>query len=92
MKAVHNTNSYGLRLTNLAMVFFALTCIAHAQPQIATWSPDFGIRNSAFGFTVFSTFDPSVTIETCTNLAILTWTPLATNALTGGSCYFSDVD
>ena len=31
-----------------------------------------------------------IVVEACTDLANPTWSPLATNTLTGGSFYFSD--
>jgi hypothetical protein len=49
-----------------------------------------GVRNQAFGFTVSWATNTSVVILTSTNLSNPAWIPIQTNALTGGTNYFSD--
>ena len=53
-------------------------------------SPRFGIRTNRFGFIISWATNLSVTVEARTNLAISTWAPVSTNALTNGWLYFSD--
>lgn len=49
-----------------------------------------GVRSNQFGFTVSWATNLSVVVEASTDLRNPAWTPLATNALTGGSFYFAD--
>ncbi len=50
----------------------------------------FGVRSNRFGFNINWASGMVVVVEACTNLANSTWSPVQTNTLTGGSCYFSD--
>ena len=49
-----------------------------------------GIRTNGFGFNVVGEPNSTVVIETCTNVSNPVWTPISTNALTGGSLPFAD--
>jgi hypothetical protein len=60
------------------------------NPLILNYGSAFGVRSNQFGFTISWATNGSVVIEGCTDLANPVWTPLVTNALTGGSFYFSD--
>jgi hypothetical protein len=59
-------------------------------PLILTSCSGFGIQTNQFGFTVSWATNLSVLVEASTDLAKSTWTPVATNALHGGTFYFSD--
>jgi hypothetical protein len=48
------------------------------------------VQTNGFGFIISWATNISVVVEACTNLANPTWSPLATNTLSGGSAYFSD--
>jgi hypothetical protein len=48
------------------------------------------VTSNRFGFIISWATNTSVVEEACTNLANPTWSPVGTNALTGGSAYFSD--
>jgi hypothetical protein len=48
------------------------------------------VQTNAFGFIISWATNISVVVEVCTNLASPVWQPVQTNALTGGSSYFSD--
>jgi hypothetical protein len=60
------------------------------NPQAQTSGASFGVRTNRFGFNITGTSSLVIVVEACTNLANPTWSPVATNTLTGGSCYFSD--
>jgi hypothetical protein len=64
--------------------------IALWTPFILTTNPSFGVRTKLFGFTVSWATNLSVVVETATNPANPIWSPLVTNALSGGAFYFSD--
>jgi hypothetical protein len=49
-----------------------------------------GVQSSQFGFTVSWATNLSVVVEAATDLGNPIWSPLATNALTGGTFYFGD--
>lgn len=49
-----------------------------------------GVWNHQFGFTISGTSNIIVVVDATVDLANPTWTPLATNTLTGDSMYFSD--
>ena len=49
-----------------------------------------GVRSNQFGFTVSWATNLNVVVEASTDLANPIWSPLQTNALTNGSCYFND--
>jgi BspA type Leucine rich repeat region (6 copies) len=60
------------------------------NPQVQTSGASFGVRTNRFGFNITGTSNLVIVVEACTNLANHTWSPVATNTLTGGSSYFSD--
>jgi hypothetical protein len=60
------------------------------NPLILTSAPSFGVQSNAFGFIISWATNLPVVVETCTNPANHSWSPLKTNALTGGWSYFSD--
>ena len=49
----------------------------------------FGVRTNQFGFNITGSSNLVIVVEACC-LTNLTWVPVGTNTLTGGSCYFSD--
>jgi len=59
-------------------------------PLILNYEPSFGVRTNQFGFIISWATNISVVVEGCTDLANPTWSPVRTNTLTGGWCYFSD--
>ncbi len=59
-------------------------------PVILTTAPNFGIQTNAFGFIISWATNASVVVEASTDLTGCMWVLLATNALTGGTSYFSD--
>jgi hypothetical protein len=60
------------------------------NPLILKHSSSFGVKTNGFGFSISWAAHASVVVEASTNLAIPTWSLVATNALTSGTCYFSD--
>jgi hypothetical protein len=60
------------------------------NPLILTIGPSFGVQSNGFGYIISWATNRSVVVEASTNLAAHNWYPLATNALSGGSSYFSD--
>lgn len=60
------------------------------QPQVLTFEPSFGVQNGQFGFTISWATNAAIIVQTCTNLSKPAWIPLATNALSSGTNYFSD--
>jgi hypothetical protein len=50
------------------------------------------VQSSQFGFTVSWATNLSVVVEAATDLGNPIWSPLATNALSGGTFYFTDPD
>jgi hypothetical protein len=60
------------------------------NPQILLTDATFGLRSNQFGFTTSGPSNLVVVIEAATNLLNTAWLPVTTNALTGGSAYFSD--
>ncbi len=60
------------------------------NPLILNIGPSFGVQTNGFGFIISWATNVPVVVEASTNLATPTWYPLATNALTSGSAYFSD--
>jgi hypothetical protein len=58
-------------------------------PLILT-RPSFGIQTNGFGFIISWATNLPVMVEARTDLAIASWSPVATNILTNGSSYFSD--
>jgi hypothetical protein len=59
-------------------------------PLILNFEPNFGVRTNRFDFTISWATNISVVVDACTNLANPDWSPLQTNTLTSGWCYFSD--
>jgi hypothetical protein len=59
------------------------------NPTILNFEPNFGVRTNCFGFSISWATNIPVVVEAC-SMTNLTWVPLQTNTLTGGSCYFSD--
>jgi hypothetical protein len=55
-----------------------------------TFEPSFGVQNGQFGFTISWATNVSVIVQACTNLTSPNWIPVATNALSNGTNYFSD--
>jgi hypothetical protein len=51
---------------------------------------DMGVLTNHFGFNINGTGGQSITVEASTNVSNPIWTPVGTNALIGGSSYFSD--
>jgi hypothetical protein len=60
------------------------------NPLILTTGRGFGVQSNAFGFIISWATNIPVVVEACTNPANHSWSPLKTNALAGGSSYFSD--
>jgi len=60
------------------------------NPLILINSPSFGVQTNRFGFIVSWATNIPVVVEACTNLANPIWSPVGTNTLTRGSCYFTD--
>ena len=59
-------------------------------PQVQTGGAGFLGQSNKFGFNINWASGRTVVVEACTNLANPAWSPLQTNTLIGGSCYFSD--
>jgi hypothetical protein len=59
-------------------------------PAILGVGNGLGVQGNRFNFTVSWATNTSVIIQACTNLANPVWTPIATNALSGGVVNFSD--
>ncbi len=59
-------------------------------PLILTGGSGFGVQANGFGFTVSWATNLSVVVEASSDLFNGAWQPLQTNALAGGSFYFSD--
>src|ERR1035437_4978053 len=60
------------------------------NPKILNFEPSFGVQTNRFGFTISWATNTSVVVQACTNLTNPVWQPVATNALSNGSSYFSD--
>jgi hypothetical protein len=60
------------------------------QPQVQTSDASFGVQTNQFGFNVNWASGLTVVVEASTNLASPVWSPVGTNAIVGGSSYFSD--
>jgi hypothetical protein len=59
-------------------------------PLILHNSPGFGVQSSGFGFTVSWATNASVLVEASASLSNPKWSPVTTNALSGGTFYFRD--
>ena len=62
------------------------------NPLILNNSSSFGVQSNGFGFIISWATNIPVVVEACTNLAYPSWSLVATNILTGGSSYFSDLE
>jgi len=60
------------------------------SPQVQTSDGSFGVRTNQFGFNITGNSGLVVVVETSTNLANPTWSPIQTITLAGGSAYFND--
>jgi hypothetical protein len=60
-------------------------------PKVQPGDASFGVRTNQFGFTINWAGGMAVAVDATTSLVNPTWTPLATNLLTSGSLYFSDL-
>jgi hypothetical protein len=74
--------------SRFAAIFTAIWSLPY--PVILNSGSSFGLQNNTFGFIVSWATNASVVVEACTNLANPVWFPVATNATSGGSCYFSE--
>jgi hypothetical protein len=59
-------------------------------PLILNNTPGFGVQTNSFGFTVSWATNLSVVVEASTDFNNSKWSPIITNALTGGIFYFTD--
>lgn len=59
-------------------------------PTLSNFEPSFGVQNQQFSFLISWAPNASVIVQACTDLSNPNWIPLATNALTGGTSYFTD--
>ena len=60
------------------------------QPTVLTFEPSFGVQNNQFGFTISWATNATIVVQACTNLSNPVWIPVATNALTSGTNFFTD--
>jgi hypothetical protein len=54
------------------------------NPTILNFGPGFGLKTNRFGFRISWATNASVVVESSTNLAGATWSPIATNTITMG--------
>jgi hypothetical protein len=59
-------------------------------PVILETTRNFGIQTNGFGFVISWATNLSVVVEASTSIASPVWSPISTNALANGWCYFSD--
>jgi hypothetical protein len=59
-------------------------------PVVLSFEPGLGVSTNGFGFTISWATNAAVVVEASTSLVNPAWTPLATNALVGGTAYFND--
>ena len=59
-------------------------------PTILNFGPGFGFQTNRFGFVISWATNGLVVVEVSTNLSSPAWSPLSTNTLVNGSCYFTD--
>jgi hypothetical protein len=59
-------------------------------PIILSSAANFGIQSNGFGFIISWATNSQVAIDAATRLDSPTWMPVSTNALTGGTNYFTD--
>ncbi len=60
------------------------------RPNPVILSGSVGIQTNQLGFTISWATNNSVVVEASTTLTNPTWSPVATNTLSGGTAYFSD--
>ena len=60
------------------------------RPLVQTRDGSFGVRTNQFGFNIAWASGRVIVVEACTNLANPVWSPIGTNTLTNGCCYFCD--
>src|SRR5262249_572994 len=73
-----------------ASTFGGIPTALWSLPYPLILNSSLGVRSNQFGFTVSWATNLSVVVEAATNLANPIWSPLATNALVGGTFYFGD--
>jgi hypothetical protein len=86
----YNATAYYLSGTTGWGPTFADLPTALWTPQVQINDASFGVRTNQFGFNINWANDMTVVVEASTSLANPTWSPLATNTLTGSPLYFSD--
>jgi hypothetical protein len=59
-------------------------------PEVQTADRDFGVKSNQFGFNITWAASLSVIVEASPSLGNPAWSPVATNALSGGTFYFTD--
>jgi hypothetical protein len=79
------TSGWGSNFGGAPTAFWALP-----YPVILNRAPTFGLQKNQFGFTVSWSTNLPVLVAASTDLAKSSWSPVATNALHGGTFYFSD--
>jgi hypothetical protein len=57
---------------------------------VQTRDGSFGVRTNQFGFNINWASGQTIVVEASEDLANHSWSPVATNILTGGSAYFGD--
>jgi hypothetical protein len=82
--------NYPARFYRLSGLTFAGLPAVLWNPQAQTSDGNFGVRTNRFGFTITGTAGLVIVVEACANPANHSWSPVATNTLTGGWFYFSD--
>jgi hypothetical protein len=60
------------------------------NPQAQTGDGNFGLHANKFGFNITGASNLVIVVESSADPANPVWTPLSTNILTAGTCYFSD--
>lgn len=76
--------------TGWGSTFGGIPTALWSLPYPLVLNSSLGVRSNQFGFTVSWATNLSVVVEAATGLANPVWTPLATNALSGGWFYFND--
>jgi prepilin-type processing-associated H-X9-DG protein len=60
------------------------------KPQLLSVSSGFGITSNQFEFNILWADGRVVVVETATNFENPDWSPIVTNIISGGTCFFSD--
>jgi hypothetical protein len=76
--------------TGWSNTFAGLPTALWTLPQPLVLQGSVGVHSNQFGFTVSWATNLSVVVESSTDLAAKTWTPMQTNALNNGVVNFSD--